>query len=88
MKKSETQTVPLSSPQPEHEGLISLSPLTEIEMTAFEPETLQKPIVLQPLDCTVPVQQPENAVSEDNRTLLEELRISTGRYFIFVAGRY
>ncbi|MGG3111556.1 beta-ketoacyl synthase N-terminal-like domain-containing protein [Bacillus velezensis] len=76
MKKSETQTVLPSSPQPEHEGLISLTPLTEIEMRAFEPETLQKPIVLQPLDCTVSVQQPEKAVSEDNRTLLEELRTS------------
>lgn len=45
-------------------------------MRAFEPETLQKPIVLQPLDCTVSVQRPEKAVFEDNRTLLEELRIS------------
>nr|WEY82807.1 acyl carrier protein [Bacillus velezensis] len=45
-------------------------------MTAFEPETLQKPIVLQPLDCTFSVRHPEKAAFEDNRTLLEELRIS------------
>jgi hypothetical protein len=52
-------------------------------LTAFEPDTLQKPIVLQPLDCTVSVQQPEKAVSEDNRTLLEELRISLADILFF-----